>query len=160
MRATMKMIWNSKLVGLSIGLLSILLEGVLAKRMPVCVDTCYRLARTYKFAPCAKKTDECHCKSSAWLGTMALCVQDHCDHDLWDWVDQDICQTDGGSAPLAPLMSIVANASQFGQPAPKNVTNTVSNPIIWDPTVYENNYLSSLYFVGNKTDSSFFGYFP
>jgi hypothetical protein len=156
----MKMTWNSKVVVLSIRLLSILLEGVMAIPNPVCVDACYRLANDYKFAPCAKKTDECRCKSSVWLGTMALCVHDHCDHDLWDWVDQDICQTDGGSEPLAPLMSVVAHASQFSKPAPKNVTKMVSNPIIWDPTIYENEYLSSLYFIGNKTDSSFFGYFP
>lgn len=141
----------------SIGLLS--LSGVVvAKPNPPCVDACYRLAKDYSFAPCAKKKDPCRCKSPVWLGTMALCVQDHCDHDLWDWVDREICQIDGELTKSLPsLTSITANASQFSQGIPKNETKTVYSPIVWDDTTFDNAYWSSVYFIGNKTDSSFFG---
>ena len=128
---------------------------------PICADACLTLATNYVYSGC-NPDDElyyaCRCISPEFLGTLALCVQRHCDPKEWDWLDVEICQNYGETKPIPGYEVVVANATRFAGEVPENTTLALMYPVRFSEEVFETSFDTSAEFIGNMTDASFFGY--
>jgi len=130
----------------------------------ICADACLTLATNYVYSGC-NPDDElsyaCRCISPEFLGTLALCVQGHCDPKEWGWLDVEICQNYGETKPIPGYEVVVANATRFAGEAPENATfKALTYPVRFSEEVFETSFDTSADFIGNMTDASFFGYPP
>jgi hypothetical protein len=128
---------------------------------PICADACLTLATNYAYGGCSD-TDEnyyaCRCISPEFLGTLALCLQEHCSTDEWEWIDVDICQEYGKTAPIESCESVIAKATKFAGDPPENATEVLTYPLKFSKEVFDASFDTSADFIGNMTDASFFGY--
>src|ERR1700686_5582020 len=79
-----------------------LLPGAAMAWNPVCGDACVKLAKAYIYPGCGKGTASCLCKSPEFLGSLALCISDHCNQGDWDWAVNTNCDA---STPLADVLN-------------------------------------------------------
>lgn len=128
---------------------------------PVCAAACLTLATNYEYAGCAPEDElyyACRCASPEFLGTIAVCIEDRCDHSEWNWIDVEICQDYGETAPIPSFQTVLANASQHTTPPPDNLTELLTNPIAFSIDSFANAIATTSDFTNNMTDGSFFGY--
>jgi hypothetical protein len=130
---------------------------------PICADACLTLATNYVYGGCSE-TDElyyaCRCISPEFLGTLALCVQEHCDSQEWEWLDMGICQAYGESGPIQKYETVITNATKYAGDPPENATLALTYPLKFPSDVFGASFDTSADFIGNMTNSSFFGYSP
>jgi len=137
------------------------LLGMVSAANPVCTDACLTLATNYEYAGCSP-TDElyyaCRCASPEFLGTIAVCIEGRCDHSEWSWIDVEICQGYGETAPIPSFQAFLANASQHASSPPDNATEPLLYPITFPAESFANAIATTSDFTDNMTDGSFFGY--
>src|SRR5579859_7649049 len=130
---------------------------------PICADACLTLATNYVYDDCSLLDENyyaCRCISPEFLGTLALCIQEHCDTSEWEWIDMDICQGYGETGQIASYETVIANATEFAADPPENATLSLTNPLKFPRSVFGQAFETSADFIGNMTDASFFGYPP
>jgi hypothetical protein len=146
---------------LAVGLSLLLLGNQAQAHDPICADACLTIATNFVYGGCSDTDDNyyaCRCINPEFLGTLALCVQENCPSSQWEWLDVEICQGYGESSPIPSLESVLTNATKFSGPPPDNLTAVLTYPLIVPPTIFKTAYDTSDDFIGNMTDSSFFGY--
>ena len=148
-----------QLIAIGIFLASIGNWGVDAS-IPYCADACATLATNFEYAGCLE-TDElyyaCRCASPEFLGTIALCIHSHCNPGEWSYVDVDLCQGYGQTAPIESYLVALANATLYAAAPPSNLTQDLTNPVMFSDVDFAVAYRTTADFDGNYTDGSFFG---
>jgi hypothetical protein len=145
----------------AIGLSFSLLVNQVQAADPICADACLTIATNFVYSGCDPLDDNyyaCRCISPEFLGTLAVCIEEHCAHEEWEWIDVDICQGYGESAPIPSYETVIANATKFAGPIPDNTTEPLTYPLDVPQAIFQNSFDTSNDFIGNMRDSSFFGY--
>jgi CFEM domain len=127
--------------------------------IPYCADACVTLATDFDYAQCLETDDLYYacCASPEFLGTIAICIHSHCNPDEWSYVDVDLCQGYGETAPIGSYLVVLANASLYATGPPTNLTADLTDPIKFSESDFEIAYRTASDFDGNYTDRSFFG---
>jgi hypothetical protein len=129
--------------------------------IPNCADACVTLATDFDYAGCLETDDlyyACRCTSPEFLGTLAICIHSHCNPDEWSYVDVELCQGYGKTAPIESYVVVLANASLYATDPPTNLTADLTNPVKFSEPDFEIAYRTTSDFNRNNNDGSFFGY--
>lgn len=128
---------------------------------PICASSCLTLATNYLYSGCSGLDElyyACRCVSPEFLGSMAVCIREQCNGEGWDWLDEDICQEYGETAPMPSFESVLSNATKYVTNPPTNISLELTSPIRYNEQDFINAYKTVDIFDGNMTDASFYGY--
>ena len=128
---------------------------------PICADACLTLATNYVYDNCSPLSElyyDCRCVNPYFLGSIAICIKEHCNGEGWEWIDKDICQEYGETAPIPSLETVVSNATQYVTDPPTNISLPLTSPIRYNDMDFLYSFETVNDFDGNMTDGSFFGY--
>jgi len=148
--------FSSVVLAIAAGLLDLV-----ATHEPFCASACLTITTDFVYDNCSPLDDlyyACRCTNPTFLGNMAVCIDQYCKGEGWNWLDSDICQGYGETGPIISYETVLANATKYVTESPKNLTLALMNPVYFPEVGFPHAYDTVADFDGNMEDASFFGY--